>query len=165
MNKYFKISLYIVLGIIAWELLKSLLQVSTDDYIKKEIGVDISSCSILIDNDTHGGLLGDGDYFAKAKCSDDFIKQLDSWQELPLSRNLDLIMYGGYKDRAYYSYELALDMGIPEIKNGYYLFIDRSDEATDIHSDEDLFDRYSFNFTIVLYDTDTNYFYYYEFDT
>ena len=45
------------------------------------------------------------------------------------------------------------------------IFIDRHDSVTDEHSDKDLFSRYSFNFTIVFYDLDTNYFYYYEFDT
>ena len=33
------------------------------------------------------------------------------------------------------------------------------------YSDLSLFDRYSFNFTIVMYDLDTDILYYYEFDT
>ena len=74
-------------------------------------------------------------------------------------------MYGGYKGDMYYGYELAEKNGIPKIENGYYLFIDRHDSVTDEHSDEDLFSRYSFNFTIAFYDLDTNNFYYYEFDT
>ena len=65
----------------------------------------------------------------------------------------------------YYGYELAEKMEYPKQKNGYYLFIDRHDGVTDEHSDEDLFSRYSFNFTIAFYDLDTNNFYYYEFDT
>ena len=46
-----------------------------------------------------------------------------------------------------------------------YLFIDRHDDAKDEHNGKDLFNRYSFNFTIAFYDLDTNVFYYFEFDT
>lgn len=137
-------------------------------YIEKEINLNISSCDILLDNDTHGGLLGDGEHIIKADCSDtskDILEQITYWNEFPLSRNLKLIMYGGYKDGKYYGYELAEKNAIPKIENGYYLFIDRHDGVTDEHSDEDLFNRYSFNFTIAFYDLDTNYFYYFEFDT
>jgi len=45
------------------------------------------------------------------------------------------------------------------------LFVDRHSESKDIHSDIDLFSRHSFNFTIALYDVDSNTLYYYEFDT
>lgn len=138
------------------------------EYIKKEINLDISSCNIFLDKDTHGGFLGDGERIVKADCSDnynDILNQIINWNELPLSENLRLIMYGGYKGDMYYGYELAEKNGIPKIENGYYLFIDRHDSVTDEHSDKDLFSRYSFNFTIAFYDLDTNYFYYYEFDT
>lgn len=141
---------------------------TTPEYIKKEIDLDISNCNILLNNDTHGGFLGDGEYIVKADCSNnskDILSQITNWNEFPLSKNLRLIMYGGYKGDMYYGYELAEKNGIPEIENGYYLFIDRHDGVTDEHSDKDLFSRYSFNFTIAFYDLDTNYFYYYEFDT
>lgn len=35
----------------------------------------------------------------------------------------------------------------------------------DRHSDSEIFNRYSYNFTLALYDEDNNKFYYYEFDT
>ena len=62
-------------------------------------------------------------------------------------------------------YELAEKADIPEIEEGYYYFIDRFSETKDKYSDEDLLNRYSFNFTIVLFDNKTNILYYYEFDT
>lgn len=141
---------------------------TTPEYIKKEIDLDISSCNILLDNDTHSGPLGDGEYIVKADCSDsseDILSQITNWNEFPLSKNLRLIMYGGYKGAKYYAYELAEKNGIPKIENGYYLFIDRHDNAEDKYNDEDLFNSFSFNFTIAFYDLDTNYFYYFEFDT
>lgn len=142
--------------------------IKTEDYIKKEIGIDISSCIIEEDNDNHGGFLGDGSYIVKANCeeaNDLVLDQLKYWEKLPLSENLQLIIYGGEKDGTTYSYELGNQNGIPKIKNGYYYFLDRHNEATNKHSDKYLFDRYSFNFTIALYDVDTKIFYYYEFDT
>ena len=51
-------------------------------------------------------------------------------------------------------------MELPEIQNGYYRLIDR-------HSDTDtgILDRYSFNFTLGVYDSDTNTLYCCEVDT
>ena len=141
---------------------------TTTEYINEEIAVDLSKCNIIIDENSHGGFLGDGERIVKADCSDsseDILSQITNWNEFPLSKNLRLIMYGGYKGAKYYAYELAEKNGIPKIENGYYLFIDRHDNAEDKYNDEDLFNRYSFNFTIAFYDLDTNYFYYFEFDT
>ena len=141
---------------------------TTTEYINEEIAVDLSKCNIIIDENSRGGFLGDGERIVKSDCSDnynDILNQIINWNEFPLSENLRLIMYGGYKGDMYYGYELAEKNGIPKIENGYYLFIDRHDSVTDEHSDKDLFSRYSFNFTIAFYDLDTNYFYYYEFDT
>lgn len=142
--------------------------ISTSEYIKKEIKVDISKCNIIVDNNEHSGFLGDGEYYVKAECLDEeknLTKQVSSWNKLPLSENLQLIMYGGHKDGIEYGYELAKKLDIPEIKNGYYFFIDRHSESKDKFNDENIFDRYSFNFTLAMYDSDFNVFYYYEFDT
>ncbi len=141
---------------------------STIKHIQKKINLDITNCNIETDKDEHGGFHGDGDYFVKAQCQDDFdneIKKTGLWKELPLTENLELIMYGGKKDDVTYVYELANNAGIPKIENGYYYFIDRHTESQNKYSDLDLFNRYSFNFTIALYDNDTNILYYYEFDT
>jgi len=142
--------------------------VSISEYIYENIGIDITSCNILKDNDEHGGFLGDGQYIVTVDCSDNFenvLNQVSSWNALPLTENLHLIMYGGKKNGTNYSFYLAEKNGIPEINNGYYLFEDRHRESTNMYSDEDLLGRYSFNFTLALYDNDTNYLYYYEFDT
>lgn len=133
---------------------------STMDYINQKINIDISKCDTIADKDGHS--------FVQVDCSnnkEEIINQVNEWNDLPLSENLQLIMYGGEKDGITYEYELAKKEGIPRIKNGYYLFVDRHNESKDTDSDIDLFNRYSFNFTIVLYDKDTNNLYYYEFDT
>ena len=140
---------------------------STTELIKDSIGVDISSCTIIEDKDTHGGFLGDGEYILKADCSKDnsVLKQVESWNKLPLSDNLNLFMYGGKKGDIYYGYDAALKAGIPKIEEGYFLFIDRYENNENPHSDENLFNRYSHNFTLVMYDKNTNMFYYYTFDS
>jgi len=45
-----------------------LFKMSSSKYIKKEIGIDISSCEIIKDLDTHGGCMGDGSYLLVADC-------------------------------------------------------------------------------------------------
>ena len=83
---------------------------TTTEYINEEIAVDLSKCNIIIDENSHGGFLGDGERIVKADCSDnynDILNQIINWNELPLFRNLKLIMYGGYKGDMYYGYELA----------------------------------------------------------
>lgn len=116
--------------------------------------------TVVEELDTHGGFLGDGSYYLLLDCSDNEKEALDKvkgWEKLPLSENLERIMYGGY--------ELAEKAHIPQIENGYYIFEDRSSESTDITDDTELFDRYSFNFSIAIYDCNTNKMYYFEFDT
>ena len=139
------------------------MSLSTIEYIKLETNIDISKCNILIDNDGHGGFLGDGEYFVKADCSNDsknMLNQISFWNELPLPEDIQLIMYGGEKDGINYQYKFADKVGIPEIKNGVYLFVDRH-----IQSDKSFLNRSSYNFTVVLYDKDFDTFYYYEYDS
>ncbi|HHX23158.1 MAG TPA: hypothetical protein GX723_03965 [Thermoanaerobacterales bacterium] len=90
---------------------------------------------------------------------------LESWQKLPLSENVHLIIYGGEKDNVGYNYNFAKSFGIPQIKNGYWFFSDRHNKSTSPEKDVDLFERRSFNFTLAIYDIDTNTLYYFELDT
>ena len=145
-------------------------KMSTEEYIKQEIFVDVSTCNIEIDNNNHGGLLGDGHYYVKLDCSNDYVNiknQINEWKQLPLTQNLDYMMYGreDTENITYVGDGIANELGIPKIKNGYYKFIDRHRETIDPTNDSALFDRYSYNFTLALYDLDTNILYYYELDT
>ena len=120
------------------------------------MGFDKSEYTIVAEEDTY--LILD--------CSSNAEKALDiarEWNPMPLSENLNLIMYGGVRDGMTYGYELAEEAHWPKIEHGYYKFIDeQSDDPAD---DSGLFGRYSFNFEIAAYDTDTNLFYYFRFDT
>ena len=124
--------------------------------------------SVVEELDTHGGFQGDGSYYLILDCSDNkekALKIVEEWNKLPLSENLNLIMYGGEKDGIAYGYELAKEAHIPKIENGYYIFEDRHSEKADSSDDTQLFNRYSFNFSIAVYDCDTAKLYYFEFDT
>lgn len=164
MNKNFKF----VILIIMLCFITGCYQITTEEYIKKEIGIDISKCYIEREHDNHGGFHGDGEYIAQINCSEsknEFVNQLEKWKKIPLTENLHLIMYGGTIDGTNYMYNFAQNNDIPEIKNGYYYFIDRHSDAKNKYSDADLFDKYSYNFTLALFDLETGIFYYYELDT
>ncbi len=72
---------------------------------------------------------------------------------MPLSENLDKIMY---------EHSLTEQVHLPMIENGYYMFENRQTDSTD---DSELRDSYSYNFSIAVYDCDTDRMYYYDFDT
>lgn len=140
---------------------------TTESYVEKEIGINLSTCKIESKKDTHSGFHGDGDLIIAFDCTNNeegILEQIKDWNPLPLSKNLDLIMYGGKKDGITYLYELATNNGIPKIKNGYYYFINRHSKAK-TKTDDDIFNKYAFNFTLVLFDSDNNKMYFYECDT
>ena len=87
------------------------------------------------------------------------------WTPLPLSENLQLMMYGGEKDGVNYGYNLAEEAHWPVINNGVYKFVDRQIRVGDQSDDSYLLDRYSFNFSVAVYDLDTDTLYYFEYDT
>ena len=72
-------------------------------------------------------------------------------------------MYGD--ESGQYGYDLAEEVNIPEVTNGYYYFCDRHSDSIDSSDDTNLLSRASFNFTLAIYDSDTNRLYYVEFDT
>ena len=102
------------------------------------------------------------------KYAGDMLEALEvimDWKKLPLSENLNLIMYGGEKDGVIYAHNLSSEAHMPKIENGYYIFEDRHSESSDSKDDSELFERFSYNFSIAIYDTDTDRMYYFEFDT
>ncbi len=112
--------------------------------------------TVVEEIDTHGGFHGDGSYFLILDCSDNKDKALEkvkNWNKLPLSENLNNVMYGN---------SLTEEAHLPIIENGYYMFKDRQTDGTD---DSAIFDKASYNFSIAFYDSDTDKMYYFDFDT
>jgi hypothetical protein len=134
-------------------------------------GFKTSVFTVVDEKDTHGGFHGDGDYYLILDCSEkaEQAKELiDGWKPLPLTENLQRIMNmtcSGEEDGVYYSKTLTEIAHWPIIENGVYKFIDRHTDAIDETDDTDLFNRYSYNFSIAVYDLDANMLYYFECDT
>ena len=119
------------------------------DYVNNLGGVDISEAKVVSSQDSHGGFHGDGVLFVSFDCSDvsdSALEGIKSWTAFPLSDNMQHVVYGGFDD----------EISIPEITNGCYLFHDRHSDAVDPADDSKLFDRYSYNFSLLLFDFDTN---------
>ena len=130
--------------------------------ILKRMEINDSKCKIEKDIDNHKGFLGDGDYFAKINCSK--INLSKNWKKLPLSDSLNQIVQMEQCD-ADGCKNIYKKFSIPNIKNGYYYFLDRHNESKNKHDDTDLNNRSSWNFTLAILDSDTNTIYYYELDT
>lgn len=131
-------------------------------------GFKTSEFTVVDEKDTHGGFHGDGAYYLILDCSgktEQAAELIKDWSPLPLTENLQLIMHGGEKNGVSYGYNLAEEAHWPIITNGVYKFVDRHSEAVDQSDDTNLFNRYSYNFSIAAYDLDTNTLYYFEFDT
>ena len=135
-------------------------------------GFNIAEFTVVAEEDSHGGFLGDGDYYLILDCSgktEQAAELIKDWSLFPLTENLQRVMNmtcsGVDDDGVYYSKTLAEIAHWPIIENGVYKFIDRHSEAIDKSDDTNLFNRYSFNFSIAAYDLDTNTLYYFEFDT
>ena len=123
---------------------------------------------IVLEEDTHGGFLGDGSYYLILDCSENTSKAYEIikyWKKLPLSDNLDLAMYGGKKNGVIYAYNFAEEAHLPTVTNGVYKFVDRQAKTINKSDDTNLLNRYSFNFSLAVYNFDTDTLYYYELDT
>lgn len=124
--------------------------------ISQELGIDVSGGTMVSSYDTHGGWLGDGTSFFAIQFENgavlEEIKISLEWSEFPLDATVQALV-SMLNDNEGHPI-------VPEIQNGYYLLIDRQNDAT-----EDILHRYSFNFTLGLYDTDTNTLYFCKLDT
>ena len=138
-------------------------ELSHHEYVQKLSGLDISGGTIISVVDTHGGFHGDGELvvaFDCAEIADSVDEQMEGWKPLPMTENLQRLMYGGEQGGG-----IGGSAGIPEIRNGYYFFWDRHSESTDPTNESELNNRHSWNFTLMLYDTDHSILYLFEFDT
>ncbi len=135
--------------------------------VARVLGLDVSKGKEISNYDTHGGSYGDGTTCIAYRFDDDTvleeIKSSSEWSEFPLDDTVQALVYGLSDGTTHVGPMLNDNEGhpiVPEIRNGYYLLIDRQNDTT-----ADILHRYSFNFTLGLYDTDTNTFYLCELDT
>lgn len=143
----------------AWEYIRN-----THEYF----GFTMRDFEVIEEIDTHGGFHGDGSYFLVLDCSgnkEKAMENLDDWNELPLPEDLNYLMYGVDSDGYTSGYNLAEDWEIPRIENGYYKFLDRNMDRSDSSDTSEFLNRGLYNYTIAVYDSDTNRMYYLAEDT
>ncbi len=140
--------------------------------ISEALGADVTEGNVVESEDSHGGFHGDGMTFVVLHFDEgglaDQLEGLAGWHPLPLSENTEALAYGRDTEDGRRGPYLCDDEGqpvFPEIQNGYYYFRDRHTESKDVYDDGDVFERSSYNFTMAIYDIDTDRMYYVEFDT
>lgn len=140
--------------------------------ISKTIGVDVSVGEVVSESDSHGGFHGDGDRVIEIQFTDnsfsDQIKDNEEWNAMPLTENLTALVYGLHTETN--TIGPMIHKGdnapvVPEIEKGYYYFRDRHVQSTKPKDDTNVLSRASYNFTIAIFDADTNMLYYLEKDT
>ena len=131
-------------------------------FYSSQIEIQIPFFAKIEEKDTHGGFHGDGEAFAKIYFSKEQatefvnkVKQNSNWKELPIPEEL--------KD----SLPEPIDNGmkIPFVENGYWFCIDRHSEANDRHNYNEMLSRSSLNYSIAVFDNDSNILYFYALDT
>lgn len=132
--------------------------------IADDLGIQESV--LLSFEDSHGGFHGDGDTIVIFQTPG--FQPGENWQEFPLPENLAIALWGGMVGDMQWGSLLTDDSGeplMPEVENGYYYFRDRHSKSTDATDSSALLDRGSFNFTLAVYDADSEQVYYFEKDT
>ena len=136
---------------------------SAADRVGRALNLTISHARARVSTDSHGGLSRDGTACTVLQALDgsllEQIRTDDRWRPLPMDETTRILAYGSDDGTTSIGPYLG-EVELPEIQNGYYRLIDR-------HSDTDtgILDRYSFNFTLGVYDSDTNTLYFCEVDT
>ncbi len=164
-----KITVLVMVTILCF-LLTACASKNSQDIASEELGINVSEGEEISNYDTHSGN-GDGASCVTFQFSNDNlleeIKSNPEWKSFPLDETVKTLVYGVSTETSAIGPYLNDNEGkslVPEIQNGYYLLIDRQVEK-DKALEEDILHRYSFNFTLGIYDTDTNTLYFCKLDT
>ena len=134
--------------------------------------IDLSDGKYLNRIETHCGFLYDGDYYATIQFfeTDKILESLNNnshWKKEALPKSLVYLLYDEEADDKIHFINDP-KMVFPHTDNYYYFFINRSalfEEPENRNPDYLLNWEYSFNFTVALFDLNTNILYIYELDT
>ena len=133
--------------------------------IGKDLEIKVPYTLDFYYTDSHGGFHGDGVALGRADVKDKDIARLlknpkGHWTKTPMPKELETILYGG---ESYYS-DLAKRLDMENIKNGYWMYIDRFGNKREYMKEKEI-DRYINNYSIGLLDLDKKIFYYIKFDS
>lgn len=142
------------------------------EHAASRVGLDLSAGSVSASVETHGGFHNDGMTYTVLTFPDDAlfaaIAENTAWQPLPLPQTVSKLLYGCRTERSVTGAYLVDENGdalFPTVQNGAYHFLDRHSDSAAGAADPALLERNSFNFTVALYDADTNTLYFGELDT
>ena len=127
------------------------LNLGLDNDLKQEaeqaLSLDLSSGEIIEAWDTHGGFHGDGTSLIVLSMDESFKESIkEKWQPYPLT---DAAYEYYYEWGGTFDSPNSEEKAIPEIENGYWLFVMTGPQ----------------NWTVAAFDEDTNRLYYYVFDS
>ena len=142
------------------------------DALSEEIGINIAWGNVVESEDSHGGFHGDGIKIMVIQFTETRLEEQMStnelWNTFPVPDELEKIIYGKTEGTStegpYIDYD-SVGTEIPEIANGYYYIKDRHSEATDSYDYSKILGRGSLNFTLLVYDCETDLLYICEMDT
>lgn len=127
--------------------------------VSQELSLELPPSDVEFYEDTHGGFLGDGTTYIRLKFYDGALPEnfwYDvRWHSLPLTENL-----AGWVPRI--NGEAACALGV---QTGWYYFRDRHSEAEHDWDDAPINGRFSYNFTLAVYNTDTQTIHFLKLDT
>ncbi len=137
-----------------------------------ELGLDLRQGQLVEYEDSHGGFHGDGETFAVVTFSEEGAWELETclgyelpgWEKLPLTGDAHQVLYGGNSWRPLIHDDSGEPL-VPELSNGWFFFLDRQVDYEEDYVKESIFSRSSFNFTLAVYDADSNTLYYFRLDT
>ncbi len=170
-----KVLIFFLIGLVGVMLLDVFMRTKSkmnfEKFVLDKTGIKLNECIIVSDKNDRNKLNGSGTTLAEFDCSDGKIEiDTKSMKSLPLTGDLNGVVYGSLNNDGV-SYHLAQDVGLPEIKTGYYYFLDdytvKYKDAKDENSEDMIIakERKGMNFTLLMYDTETKHFYYYEIDS
>ena len=144
------------------------LRVGEDDFwqrrVSESLQIDASEGTVVNSYDDHSGFHGDGTSYVVLSFENDELEQgiaaPGGWHQLPLTENLETLIYGTRTDTT--SIGPCIGITMSRAERGYWYFYDRQGETTD---DGDVLNRGSFNYTFALYDAEKDLLYYCEYDT
>lgn len=163
-KKYLKILLIVLLSIFVIYIIYAF-TLEERVLMTKKIENYIPIYAKMDKKNTHRGFHNDGEllekiYFSE-KQANNFINSAEknsNWRQLPITERLH---------NKVCKHAIDEEMNIPEVSNGYWFVLDRHSVAKDKYNEKDIFneDRYSYNFTIAVFDIEQNVLYIYELDT
>lgn len=136
------------------------------DLTSEQLGLDVTDGTVVSSFNDYGGFHGDGvRYEVRIFEENSLLKEIEVnplWNPLPLTENLEILIYGKAFSGGRIGPYLSSAVEFPKVENGYYFFYDEQSESYD---DGDVLSRGSYNYVFAIYDTDDDTMYFCTYDT